>query len=210
MIIRYIKKEDQEEFCKTSSAAFIWEMSDDDLKDYPEEQVLAAFCDDNKTIMAQIEVLPFKNIFCGKHLLSSGIGGVASRPEYRRQGAVRKLFLEYFDQAVAEGQVLSGLYPFSTNYYRQFGYEPVTKCISVLAPFSELAKIPRNCNAELFEGSRKQLNKLLGIYNAYAENYNLMFQRTTDKYFSKEPYKKNLYTYMWNDGKGKARSYATF
>ncbi len=216
MIVRYLTRDDAEESAKVSSSAFIWKVDfEQDIKEgiekfekLSDERIMGAFLDDNKTLMAQIEVIDFKTWFYGKLVKSNGIGGVSSKPEYRRGGAVRAIFNEFLKRTKEEGYALSILYPFSYDYYRKFGYEMPNRYVSCTIPFAAINYIERNNDVILYEGQCPE--KLLGIYNEYASRHNLMFARTNDDKFYKEPYRNNEYTYIWCDKNGTARSYASF
>ena len=59
----------------------------------------------------------------GKKMAMGGIANVASYPEARGQGNIRKLFSEALAIMREKGMLLSYLAPFSYRFYRQFGYE---------------------------------------------------------------------------------------
>ncbi len=82
----------------------------------------AAF-DDDGTMMGSISTYPYQIRFDGKSVGMSGIGFVSTLPGYRRRGAIRGCFEQAFREMKELGQVFSALYPFSVEYYRQFGYE---------------------------------------------------------------------------------------
>lgn len=57
----------------------------------------------------------------------SGIGYVASYPEFRGSGGVSELMQEILTDSYENGVVISQLAPFSQRFYRQFGYENTSK-----------------------------------------------------------------------------------
>ena len=83
----------------------------------------AAFKDDNSTMMSYFIAQPFPVQFDGNTYTMTGIGGVASLPQYRRQGGIRGCFEAALPAMYQDGHAFSYLYPFSTAYYRKFGYE---------------------------------------------------------------------------------------
>ncbi|MDR1630555.1 MAG: GNAT family N-acetyltransferase [Oscillospiraceae bacterium] len=217
MIIRYLTPDDILQSMQVSSSAFIWKMDENDLKEAKQkrkdgkiEPILGAFCDDDKTLMAQIEVLDFENNFCGTYLKSSGIGGVATKPEFRRGGAVRALFNAHFAEAKEKAYVTSLLYPFSYDYYRLFGYERICRFVECTLPYKAIAHVARNCDVKLYEGEEKMKEQLLGVYDAYARKHNHMFRRTCDDYFYKKPYEQNEYTYLWFNAAGEPKAYVSY
>lgn len=83
----------------------------------------AAFEDDDATMMATFCVIPWRANFDGHEVAMGGVGGVATLPQYRRRGAIRRCFEGALADMYARGMTLSYLYPFSNAFYRRFGYE---------------------------------------------------------------------------------------
>ncbi|GLW28597.1 GNAT family N-acetyltransferase [Actinoplanes regularis] len=52
----------------------------------------------------------------------AGVASIASRPEARRQGLVRRLLERLLPQMRAQGCAVSALYPFRPSFYARFGY----------------------------------------------------------------------------------------
>lgn len=209
MIIRLLTQEDIKEHIKVSSSAFIWPVDwEKESIDTPKNDILGAFCDDNKTLMADLEIYEFENIYCGKYLKSNGIGGVASMPEFRRKGAVRELFKHLFSISNEKGWTISTLYPFSNYYYRQFGYDMVMRNVSLSVAFSNLSHFERCCDVKLYTDDN--LDDLLSVYQTYANKFNMMFKRIDDSRFYTKAFEKNEYTYLWYDSNGKCGSYVSY
>ena len=83
----------------------------------------AAF-DDGGTMMGALTAIPWEASFEGHTVRMDGVGGVATLPEFRGQGAVRRCFGAALPAMYADGALLSYLYPFSTAFYGRFGYAP--------------------------------------------------------------------------------------
>lgn len=77
----------------------------------------------NGNVHAKLDILPFQVTVYGKRMAMGGIAGVASYPEYRRKGLVKKLLIQALDSMRTQGQLLSYLNPFSVPFYRAFGWE---------------------------------------------------------------------------------------
>ncbi len=210
MIIRCLNENDIGEYNKVSSSAFIWKVDPEiDNKLPPEASyVYGAFEDDGKTLMAIAECINFQNYFGRGMLGCVGIGGVATKPEYRRRGGVRQIFKEIERVSAEKSWDIGILYPFSTAYYRLFGYENVGPFVSAKVPFNRLAHLERNCSVDLLE--QDKLDAMLSLYNKTAAGSRLAFRRETGKYFGVEPYKTGLNTYMWKNSDGEYRAYVTY
>ncbi len=207
MIIRLLRPDELEKYCRVSSMAFIWSL-ELEKEHMPEQSVcLGAFDDDGETIFAELEFFEFTSVFCEGSFPVVGIGGVASLPEHRNKGAVRALF-EYIEKLSAEkGWVCGFLYPFSFTYYRKFGYDLVLRHAELKAPISQLSGIPRS-SAEIYNGTESE--KLYSLYNRCAKKTNLMPLRDSDVYFPADPYKACKYTYIWKYPNGEPGAFATY
>lgn len=82
----------------------------------------AAFDEDGE-MMSTFTVSDFTVQFDGSPCKMGGIGGVATLPQYRRRGGIRACFQRALPDMYGSGYDFSYLYPFSTAYYRKFGYE---------------------------------------------------------------------------------------
>ena len=164
-------------------------------------EVWGAF-DDDGTCMATVFTPEYESWYHGKTVSCVGIGGVATLPEYRRRGAVREIFNEIFRQAPARGWAVSYLYPFSFDYYRQFGYEMVFKKYKMVFPMKALAKFPRNSDAKLYTFRNPEMKKdILAVYNAFAQTRRTVFRRDEDTHaYSDDPYKSRSWTYVHYTG----------
>lgn len=194
MIIRLLNRNDVDEHNKVSSSSFIWQVAETD-DDLPDAMVLGAFKDDNKTLMSNFECIPFSTYFEKSALNCLGIGGVATKPEYRRGGLVRSLFDEAFKMSPEYGWDYSLLSPFSTTYYRKFGYEPILWHINAKAETTVMSNIERCFDVELV--TPDNVSKLITLYNDIAKSTNLLVVRRESKDFFHKPYTECEYTYMY-------------
>lgn len=208
MIIRKLENTDIEQHNMVSSQSFVWRVNPETDNKLPSALVLGAFAEDNKTLMADIEADDFSNFYQGGTLGCAAVGGVASKPEFRRMGAVRRVFDYLFEISPQYGWDISILYPFSTSYYRKFGYETAGHVLSAQLDFAEFSGIERSSSVEIYDGS--QLDALLRLYNSIAKKSNLAFCRTNSRYFPDKPYESARYTYIWKNSAGEYRAYATF
>lgn len=166
-----------------------------------EDEVWGAY-DDDGTCMATVMTPEYESWYFGKTVTCVGIGGVATLPEYRRRGAVREIFSELFRQAPKREWAISYLYPFSFDYYRQFGYEMLFKKHKMVFPMKALAKFPRNSDAKLYTFRNPEMKKdILEIYNAFAKTRRTMFLRDEDTHaYSDDPYASKQWTYVHYSG----------
>ncbi|MFE8698643.1 enhanced intracellular survival protein Eis [Cytobacillus sp. FJAT-53684] len=78
---------------------------------------------DRQQLIGQLLVLPLNMTVHGVNYEMGGIGFVATYPEYRNQGIVKKLIIRSLEEMRRKNQYLSILAPFSVSFYRHFGWE---------------------------------------------------------------------------------------
>ncbi|MBR4000176.1 MAG: GNAT family N-acetyltransferase [Clostridia bacterium] len=209
MIVRRLNKDENGILDALQSLAFSFSCDTEKSGDL-EEEVYGAFLDDDRTLCSAIITPEYSSYYCGKAFPAIGIGGVATLPEYRRMGCVREIFSHIFSLAPERGWAVSYLYPFSNDYYRQFGYERVMCRRKIKLPMTALKNFGRNTSAKLYQkGGVVKKSDLVAVYNAYAKNFNVMFRRDEDTdAYSDKPHKAQRFTYLWYDGENPA-AYAT-
>lgn len=64
----------------------------------------------------------------------AGLSVVASAPEHRRQGYVKRLLAESLSEYRANGTAFSVLWPFEYSFYRKYGWATVSQYVYVTTP----------------------------------------------------------------------------
>lgn len=162
-------------------------------------------------LAAQMACLPFEMRYDGQWVPMGGIAGVATLPEHRRRGAVRRLFDAVFPAMRAAGQAFSVLYPFSFSYYRKFGYEAVYRVNRLTIPCARLDGLPTLGHARLLEPS-EPLDALQGVYERANADRNLALRREEtrwrEKHLPADPWREKRYVYLGTDAQGEPCAYA--
>ncbi len=135
---------------------------------------------ENGRVLAGMDVLPFKMWFDGQKVSMFGISGVVSFPESRRQGNVRNMFLAAFEDMYEKGATFSHLFPFSYDYYRQFGYEHCGLANKYTLPIATARKLHNNGTVHEFIEGDSVRDKLIEIYEKYASRHNIMISRSEE------------------------------
>lgn len=195
MITRKLTKDDYKQFSEVSASAYIYNLEETEFEEHVDN--FGAFINDGQTLISQLECGSRENYYDNTTLKCAAIGGVASKPEYRRMGGVRKLFNDVFRSSYDNGTAVSILYPFSIAYYRLFGYETILRCLSAECSFKTFEKIERYNDVTLATEENKKT--LIEIYKNLAPKYNMMFARPGGETFCFTPYKSCCYTYYLND-----------
>ncbi len=204
MIIRKLTLDDYEQFSEVSASAYVYNAEETTFEENADN--FGAFINDGKTLISQMECSFKQNFYCGNKIGCAAVGGVASKPEYRRMGGVRATFNTVFQHALKEGACVSILYPFSIEYYRKFGYETILRCVHAECSFKTFENIERFNEVTLAKEEHKDIIK--NIYADIAKNNNMMFARENCESFCFTPYKSCLYTYFIN--RDDAKGYVTF
>lgn len=143
--------------------------------------------------------------FDGHVLKMGGVGGVATLPANRRGGAIRACMETALRDLYREGYALSHLYPFSTAYYRQFGFAPAGGQSAVWrVKLKDLRGLPevRGSVRQLFPGD--DLSVLKEIYDrAYADiNFSCLRQTFDKRLEGNKPLQEKRWIFVWSDESG--------
>lgn len=173
----------------------------------------AAFEDDDRTMMSTFCVIPFPARFDGHEVIMTGIGDVATLPPYRRRGGIRACFERALPDMYASGATLSYLYPFSTAYYRKFGYDNGCErnCWRL-----QLAHMPARqtdgCCTLLERGADLEAD-IRAVDRVWQEKYNLMVLDGDVEYAwvkQADPFTDRAYTFVYRAKDGAPKGYMTF
>ena len=104
------------------------------------EVVFGAKKDDRMIAMIAV-TNNIENTIRGANLRFSGIAGVATLPEYRRDRLVRRSFESFFQYANEHDIVFSALAPFNFQFYEKFGYALAGLQHRYQFPSTELKKV---------------------------------------------------------------------
>ncbi len=161
----------------------------------------AALEDDDQTMMSCLSVIRYPMHFDGHTVVMAGIGGVSTLPQYRRRGSIRACFHKMLPELYQEDVVFSCLYPFSTEYYRKFGYEmsPQASVYEWKLSFLPAGNVRGHC--VLVDASNRMdlLADVRRIDKVWQKRYNLMVCGEEWEYrFITEanPYQTCSYTYL--------------
>ena len=170
------------------------------------ERIVA--CTDDGERMGSASVGTVQSRYCGHDMSTVTIGGVNTNPEYRRKGSVRAMFDRVFEMAPERGWTVSMLHPFSSAYYRQFGYEKICDHRVLTFPLAALEFLPRVSDVKVLK-NEERLRDAVALYNAFGDTRGIMFRRFDGQHYSLEPNTKKPTTYIWYDAAGKPAAYVT-
>ena len=176
-----VKKEELLECGRIQSIAFVapWDRMEALKKlDDPEvpRNTTLGFFDQEEKLTACLELPTYQARYQGKVIPITGVGGVASLPEHRKGGAVRRLFTYTLPWMRDQGAVFSCLYPFSHSFYRKFGYELCQLPTAWQVPAESLRHLPCSCQVDMLQPGC-DLSPLKQVYDAYLGQCQLAIQR---------------------------------
>lgn len=112
------------------------EIKDEQLEDIIVEEIYGLF--ENGSLLSSVRIHNFEQSVRGVIKECGGVAGVATYPEARRKGYVRKLMQEAFKIMHQQGQSVTMLDPFKQSFYEQFGYVAANAPYLVEAPIKAL------------------------------------------------------------------------
>ena len=228
MIVRPIREGEYKRCQELCALAFEYAMKDADRT--PEEALAAvrerpasrqdihwhsqwaAFADDDATMLSTMTVIPYRATFDGHDVLMTGIGGVATLPQYRRMGGIRGCFEHALLQMVGDGAVLSYLYPFSTAFYRRFGYELGCTANRWKIALRSVPKLAVDGTWRLLERGAALRSAIEAIDQVWQARYNCMVRCENIEYTwiaQANPFADRSYTYVYFRSSGEPAGYLT-
>ena len=168
--------------------------------------------DEDGTLMARIINNHLNLYLDGTPIRVGGIGAVATLPEYRASGAIRRIFAELLPQAYQNGEVLSALYPFKHEFYRKQGYESVSSSNTYTLDPAHLGKYRFAGEVKKWNGE-EDVTHYLEVYTAFASRFNLAKERSEEDMRSHmkcdKPYMDRKFSYLLHQ-EGRPVSYVIF
>ncbi|MDO5401372.1 MAG: GNAT family N-acetyltransferase [Eubacteriales bacterium] len=172
----------------------------------------AAFTDDSQ-MMSTFSVTDFLIQFDGNHCKMGGIGGVATLPQFRRRGGIRGCFQAALPDMFENGYDFSYLYPFSTGYYRKFGYESCVQKLLATVDLQLLDPPEVAGHFRLAEAADPFRKEIVAIDRVWEEQFNMMvIHQEKDYDFTKrcDPAASQEFTYVYFSADGTPKAYTTF
>ncbi|MDD4797102.1 MAG: GNAT family N-acetyltransferase [Eubacteriales bacterium] len=224
MQYRPITQQEYPAFSDLQAHSFFFARDYEKLQEYARQEggdkhvtARGAFSDDGK-LMAGMDLLPYTQQFDGHWVGMGGIGGVCTKPEYRRQGHIRQLFRLVFEEMYQRGDVFSYLYPFSVAYYRQYGYETAGAVHIYSMPLATLHchKLRGSAEqflSEMYGDDAGDPGPIVAVYEAWSAGHNLAVERTGAawrKLLEVDPANAKTRAYLLRNPQGQPAAYVVF
>lgn len=229
MIVRKIRPEELKRAQELSAHAFEYRMADADksAQEITEQAAhnaqctealtwqdrWAAFEDDDKRMMSVLHAIAYQAHFDGHVVPMVGIGGVSTLPQYRRCGGIRACFEAALPAMYEQGAVFSYLYPFSTVFYRKFGYELGCECNRYKLRLGAIPKRAVDGSCHLVEPGAQLRDDVMAIDAIWQKRYNMMTIDAPVDYSwmdTENPFRDVIYTYVYRDAQGAPKGYVRY
>ncbi|HWO95482.1 MAG TPA: GNAT family N-acetyltransferase [Bacillus sp. (in: firmicutes)] len=179
-LIRTVDEKEYEDVLALSQYAFQYTLTEaqkDRKKKILEKQQIWAVYDEQNEMESKLHILPHHIWIEEQPFSMGGIAGVATWPEYRRNGNVTSLIMHALKQMKEKGQILSYLHPFKVSFYRKYGWELIADKSSYelskehLVPFQSVKGRIKRINIE------SEWELLNNVYEQFSRLYNGMLER---------------------------------
>ncbi|MGD6817735.1 GNAT family N-acetyltransferase [Metabacillus sp. 113a] len=180
MKVVQLGKEWFKEATKLSEYAFIYKVPEADLEENyrnmeKHHQVFGII--EKEKLAAKFHFLTHEVYFGREKLKMGGLAGVATYPEYRRQGHVREMLSFVLEKMKKENMTVSMLHPFNVSFYRKYGWELFSSRQKTTVPASDF-KIQRQVSGTIKRFDKETHNEdIERIYDQFASNFTGMLVR---------------------------------
>lgn len=209
--IRTLQQQEISESLALSQFAFQYELSAEELAERSRltdpKQIWGCFFQEK--LAAKLHLLPFHTWLNGQRFAMGGIAGVATWPEYRRNGMVAKLLLQALKVMREQGQTLSFLAPFKFEFYRKYGWETYIDYLKYEIPVDKLPKFQVSEGSSIVRVTRNW-ELLNPIYEKHALWFNGMLERDADWWNNKYFKPKNGTVALYENAKGERTGYVFY
>lgn len=169
--------------------------------------------DEDGQMMSSFTIPDYTVYFDGSSCKMAGIGGVSTLPQYRRRGGIRACFEAALPEMYADGYDFSYLYPFSTTYYRKFGYECCVQKYGWEVDLGLLNPPKIEGHFLLAEKTRPLSEAVQAVDRVWEQYFNMMVRHESKNYqrvLESDPAVKQEFTYVWFDAANNPKAYTTF
>ena len=213
MLVREITPEERRRTTELFGIAFELPVGKEDPREPLPENIhlWAAFQEEEMASCMTLVSHPIR--FDGHVCRMTGIGGVSTLPQYRRQGGIRSIFSAILPHMYQTGVDFSYLYPFSTAYYRQFGYETCVQKLQVTMKLANLRVPAGEGHFCLSEQRHPMAEQIRSLDRLWERKFNMMVQHQEPFYdwvTKANPAVDQEFTYVFFDAADRPKAYLTY
>ncbi len=225
MIIRKLTPEDSLQFTLTHSLGWEARFNAEDIEDLPrlrnngkpmtavsDSTIWGAFTPEG-VLSTSFSEIRHEIRLDGGWYRSCAIGGVVTRPDMRRMGAVRECLDAMFRHMHEDGLPFTTLLPFDVPFYRKFGYEGIYRICNITMPVRALSKYRCDVTRISELGGEKTLPELNGFYDGFVSDMNMALKRDAKLWkgiVNVEPRTFGKFSYICRGTDGRISGYMSF
>lgn len=229
MIIRQIKAEEYKRVQEINAHAFHEAFEDGEIdanvliqnliadpydrEDMNWSQRWGVFADDDRTMYSTMLSIPHNVNFDGNSVPMVGIAAVATLPAYRGKGYTGVCMKKVLNEQYAKGVPLSYLHPFSTVFYRKFGYALACERNRYFISLDTIPNFKISGEFHLLEHGTNFQSNIEKVYDSWYNRYNLMTRDEDIEYIwvrKASPFVNNVYSYLYKTEVGEPAAYFTY
>jgi predicted acetyltransferase len=131
-------------------------------------------------LASKLHILSLKVLLGETEWKMGGIAGVATYPEYRRNGHVKALMKKALADMNQDGSIVSFLHPFQIDFYRRFGWEIISDNRKVTVEKINLKPVDTQPGKIKRHTEKAHTNDIETVYRQYAGMHSGMLARDSD------------------------------
>lgn len=161
-------------------------------------------------ICSSLRIVPYEASFDGGLVKVADIGAVATLPEYRNQGTIRKCFKQAYEELYKKDFAFAYVQAFSTAYYKKFGCAPAADLVVLETKTQKLS--PKSV-AGSYELVKNDSYGLELVYEQMCKRYSFLQKRGELDWLvfvNKNCHSENTLTYLYRDSNGTPKSFFSF
>ncbi|MBO0959680.1 GNAT family N-acetyltransferase [Neobacillus sp. MM2021_6] len=182
MLVTELREDEFLESIKLSMYAFQYKVAASDLPARKERaknhKILGIW--DKDILAAKLHIIPLTVHMKDDVWKMGGIAGVATYPEYRRNGYVKTLILDSLKHMRENAQIVSLLHPFDISFYRKFGWEIFSEQKKITIENKDLKFLDSQQGFIKRYSKETHNEEIEEIYNQFSVQYTGMLKRETN------------------------------
>jgi len=168
--------------------------------------------DETGRLLSSMSALPAQIMINNQPVKAGLIAGVTTLPEARNASCVRKIFKAVLEDMKAGGVVYSLLFPFSSHFYRKFGYEHAYARPCASFPIGGLSRYPYPGGVKVHDKGDPWAD-FAKVYKVFSRDKNLAMVRGPKEWESllnRDPHKDRKFTYIHYNQAGEPDAYILY
>ena len=182
MEIREVKEDEYLESMKLSMYAFQYKIPETDvparIEGLKDHKILGIW--DENILSAKLHIIPLSIFMKDAEWKMGGIAGVATYPEYRRNGYVKSLLIDSLKHMRNNDQIVSLLHPFDISFYRKFGWEILNETKKITIDKKDLKFLDPQQGVIKRYSKESHNERIEEIYQQFCTQYTGMLKRETN------------------------------